>query len=113
MTEPMASPFRSPSGLLTRAAWQSEVECSHEQMPRWYASAAERDRQFVLWVHSEAQYLAGQLERLVGPSTPAALARHVRAIVAALAEDAAWAQRRIEGGLTQTQQPASGREQVA
>ena len=30
--------FRSPSGLLTRTAWEDELESSFDQMPRWYRS---------------------------------------------------------------------------
>ena len=50
--------FRSPSGLLTRTAWEDELESSFDQMPRWYRSAAERDRRFARWVHAEAKGLA-------------------------------------------------------
>ena len=72
--------FRSPSGLLTRTAWEDELESSFDQMPRWYRSAAERDRRFARWVHAEAKGLACHLDRLVRPDTKPALARHINAV---------------------------------
>ena len=59
--------FRSPSGLLTRTAWEDELESTFDQMPRWYRSAAERDRRFARWVHAEAKGLACHLDRWSGP----------------------------------------------
>jgi hypothetical protein len=91
--------FRSPSGLLTRTAWEDELESSFDQMPRWYRHAAERDRRFARWVHAEAKGLACHLDRLVRPDTKPALAKHLRAISQALWADAEWARHRIDGSM--------------
>ncbi len=81
----------SPSGLLTRAAWEREIESRYDDLPGWYGSAAERDRRFVRWVEYEATALAEQLARLKRPGLAPALARHLHAVIVALTEDADWA----------------------
>lgn len=83
-------PIRSPSGLLTRAAWEREVEAAHARLPRWWRSAEERDRQFLAWVEAEALGLAAQLGRLDASRSPA-LASALSGVRRALAEDAGWA----------------------
>ncbi len=91
--------FRSPSGLLTRTAWEDELESRFDQMPRWYWSASERDRHFARWVQAEAKGMACQLERLLRPDTKPALARAIGLLSEALCEDAEWARRHIDGSL--------------
>jgi hypothetical protein len=83
-------PHRSPSGLLTRAAWERDVEAAHGRMPRWWRSAEERDRQFLAWVESEALGLMAQLGRLETDRSPG-LGTALSGIRRALAEDAGWA----------------------
>ncbi len=90
MTESHHQPNRSPSGLLTRAAWEREVEAAHGRMPRWWRSAESRDRQFLAWVEAEAVGLSAQLGRLDAGRSPG-LAMSINAVRRALAEDAAWA----------------------
>lgn len=89
----------SPSGLLTRRAWEAELTDLYGEMPGWYGSSRERDRQFAHWVQAEAKGLAMRLERLLGVETEAALARQTRAIAEALWADADWARRRADGSL--------------
>ncbi len=91
--------FRSPSGLLTRTAWEDELESRFDQMPRWYWSAPERDRHFARWVQAEAKGMACQLERLLRPDTKPALARAIATLSEALWEDAEWARKRMDGSL--------------
>jgi len=93
--------FRSPSGLLTRTAWEDELESRFDQMPRWYWSASERDRHFARWVQAEAKGMACQLERLLRPDTKPALARAIATLSEALWEDAEWARKRMDGSLNE------------
>lgn len=90
-------PFRSPSGLLTRAAWEAELEMTYDHLPAWHRSPAEENRRFLQWVHSEARGLAAHLERLIRVDTDPDLADHLRAVIDALTADAEWARKRIDG----------------
>jgi hypothetical protein len=86
--------FRSPSGLLTKAAWEEEIESSYDVLPRWFRDEAERDRRFVRWVHDEARFLAARLDRMRRPDVPAA--RPLTSLSEALRTDAEWARRLID-----------------
>ncbi|MGQ9367131.1 hypothetical protein [Azospirillum sp. A39] len=87
------APQRSPSGLFRMGAWESEMERTHARMPRWYWNDGERSRRFALWVEAEADGLALQLGRHLRPDTAAVVAGPARALIEALAGDAAWARR--------------------
>ena len=89
----------SPSGLLSRRAWEAELARVHGGMPDWYASGAERDRRFARWVQAEAKTLASRLDRLLDAGVKPALSCHVRAVAAALWADADWARRCLDGSL--------------
>lgn len=99
---PAAARFRTPSGLLTRAAWEGAMaRCGEplaDHQDRTAADAPGPDRGFARWVHAEARTLAGQLERLaLQPEAAPALSRHAKALAAALAADADWARRHLDG----------------
>jgi hypothetical protein len=97
--------IRSPSGLLTRAAWEREIQSSHGVMPRWWRSAEQRDRQFLAWVEAEALGLAAQLARLDGGAAPA-LGRASDTLRDALLADAAWARAATETAALQGPAPS-------
>ena len=89
----------SPSGLLTRRAWEAELTDLYGALPSWYESGLECDRQFAHWVQAEAKELAMRLERLLGNDTESTLARQMLAVAEALWADADWARRRVDGSL--------------
>lgn len=85
-----------PSGLLTRAAWERELEAGG-RLPAWYWRDAERDRRFADWVEAAALGMAAQLGRLNGPNARGDLLGHAAVLSAALMEDAAWAREARDG----------------
>ena len=87
----MAETGGPPSGLLTRAAWERELEAAHSRLPAWYWRPAERERRFAEWVESAALGLAAQLGRLGGHDARPDLLAHAAVLSAALMEDATWA----------------------
>ena len=80
---------RSPSGLFTARVWERSRDIFDGGAP-----AAERDREFALWVHAEAKSLAAQLDRLADPVVP--LTRNIRALTDTLWADAEWARRHAD-----------------
>ncbi|WP_162913084.1 hypothetical protein [Rhodospirillaceae bacterium SYSU D60014] len=89
----------SPSGLLTRRAWEADLTDLYGEIPSWYGSSLERDRQFARWVQAEAKNLAMRLERLLDTEGESTLAPQTRAIAEALWADADWARYRLDGSL--------------
>ena len=89
-----------PSGLLTRAAWERELEAGGSRLPAWYWRVEERDRRFADWVEAAALGMAAQLGRLNGPEARGDLLGHAAVLSAALLEDAAWARDMRNGRTT-------------
>ncbi|HYC04597.1 MAG TPA: hypothetical protein VED40_14985 [Azospirillaceae bacterium] len=88
-----------PSGLLTRSAWERELEAGG-RLPAWYWRVEERERRFADWVEAAALGMAAQLGRLNGPNARGDLLGHAAVLSAALLEDAAWARDMRNGKTT-------------
>ena len=88
----MSHPARSPSGLLTRAMWRSDVGLDSGFAPRGLrrATADVQTAKFLAWVEAEALGLAAQLGRLRTPDD-VTLAAAIEITRNALLSDARWA----------------------
>lgn len=85
-------PGTAPSGLFGRAAFERDLLERSPRRPTWWADPQARDARYRAWVQAEAGGMVAQLGRLELAEAESGVAASVRRVMAACAEDMAWAE---------------------
>lgn len=97
----------APSGLFGRAAFERDLLERSPRRPSWWADPQARDARYRAWVQAEAGGMVAQLGRLELAAAESAVAAGVRRLMAACAEDMAWAEAGSAGHDTEARRDAA------